>query len=403
MADYETSDRTEPRNTMLSEARRPIAPDSQLALKPHVPRRPWQRATHFIAAARAAAKTAVSLLKVFPMLPSRPIDWVTAQPVVEQLRYETSHGYAEGDRYRPSSGGPHPGVVVCLGVVPFGVDHPQVPRLGEALARSGFAALLYWSPAMRDFRLDPQDIEDIASAYEALLARPDIDPARSGLLGTCVGGAFALMAAASLRIRNRVSFVFAYAPYASMWTLARDIASASRGRDGLREPWAVDPLTRKVYIHSVTALMEPREALQLREAYAGGDRQPDGSSLSEEGRVVLPLLTSLGPDEAEDTLQRLPAALRGRLTAMSPATYLHDIRAPLIVLLHDRDDPVIPVSESQSLLDALAYRTGVHYTEFTVFRHLDPTKGNPSPFALTRELLRFARAMCPLFQRAAAS
>jgi dienelactone hydrolase len=50
---------------------------------------------------------------------------------------------------------------------------------------------------MRDFRLDPEDVEDIASAYEALLARPDIDPARSGLLGTCVGGAFAMMAAAS--------------------------------------------------------------------------------------------------------------------------------------------------------------------------------------------------------------
>jgi hypothetical protein len=39
------------------------------------------------------------------------------------------------------------------------------------------AALLYWSPAMRDFRLDPADIEDIASAYTYLLARRDIDPA----------------------------------------------------------------------------------------------------------------------------------------------------------------------------------------------------------------------------------
>ena len=50
---------------------------------------------------------------------------------------------------------------------------------------------------MRDFRLDPANVEDIASAYEALLARPDVDGARSGLPGTCVGGAFALMAAAT--------------------------------------------------------------------------------------------------------------------------------------------------------------------------------------------------------------
>jgi hypothetical protein len=119
--------------------------------------------------------------------------------------------------------------------------------------------------------------------------------------------------------------------------------------------------------------------------------------------VVLPLLTALDPDEADAALQRLPADLRERLTALSPTTYLRDIRAPLIVLLHDREDPVIPVGESRSLRDALAGHGGVRYTEFTVFRHLDPTKGNPSPIALARELVRFGRAIYPLFERAAAS
>src|SRR4051794_10783217 len=213
--------------------------------------------THSTAGVRAAWRTTVFFLKVLPMLPSRALNLVTPQPVVEQLSYPTCNGDAVGDLYRPASAGPHPGLVVCLGVVPFGVDHPQVPRLGGALARSGFAALLYWSPAMRDFRLDPADVEDIASAYDALLTRPDIDPGRSGLLGTCVGGAFALMASSSPRIRDRVNFVAAYAAYASMWTLARDIASGSQRRDGVRESWAVDPLTRKVYIHSLTALLEP--------------------------------------------------------------------------------------------------------------------------------------------------
>jgi hypothetical protein len=148
--------------------------------------------------------------------------------------------------------------------------------------------------------------------------------------------------------------------------------------------------------------MEPGEAQRLRDACADRHGQPDVPSLSEAGRVVLPLLTALDPDEAEDALQRLPAALRERLTAMSPTTYLRDIRAPLIVLLHDRDDPVIPVGESRRLRDALAGRGGVRYTEFTVFRHLDPTKSKPSPIALARELVRFARAIYPLFQRAAA-
>src|SRR2546426_12168339 len=121
---------------------------------------------------RAVTRAAIFFLKVFPMLPSRPVDWVTKPPVIEKVRYPTRFGQAEGDLYRPRACGPHPGIVVCLGVVPFGVDHPQVPILGKALARAGFAALLYWSPTMRDFRLDPEDVENIALAYHWLIEQP---------------------------------------------------------------------------------------------------------------------------------------------------------------------------------------------------------------------------------------
>lgn len=348
-----------------------------------------------VASLRAAGRTAVFLLKVYPMLPSRPLDWITPRPVVEPLTYSTSHGPATGDLYRPARAGPHPGMVVCLGVVPFGVDHPQVPRLGEALARAGFAALLYWSPAMRDFRLVPDDIEDIASAYDALLARPDIDPERSGLLGTCVGGAFALMAAASPRIRARVAFVGAYAPYASMWTLLRDIASATRDRGHGHEPWPVDQLTRKVFTQSMTALLAPAEAARLRAASPAPGEYED-PSLSVEGRAIVRLLARPGAAEADAILHRLPAPIQSRLAAMSPVRYLAAIHAPLVVLLHDRDDDVMPVGESRRLRAAFGDRAGVSYTEFTVFRHLDPTKGKPAPLALARELVRFARALYPL-------
>src|ERR1700752_4916763 len=188
-------------------------------------RRPiFTRATRPI---RAIVKATIFFLKVFPMLPSRPIDWMTTPPVVQKVRYQTRFGYAEGDLYRPSEGGPHPGIVVCLGVVPFGVDHPQVPVLGKALAPAGFATLLYWSPAMREFRLDPEDVENIPLAYQWLIEQPYVDPTRSGLLGTCVGGSFALMAAASPLIRDHVAFISAYAPYYSLWTFARDVASST--------------------------------------------------------------------------------------------------------------------------------------------------------------------------------
>lgn len=356
---------------------------------------------------RAVAMAATFFLKVFPMLPSQPVDWVTKPPVIEKVKYPTREGQAEGDLYRPSAPGPHPGIVVCLGVVPFGVDHPQVPILGKALARAGFVALLYWSPAMRDFRLDVEDVENIALAYQWLVKQPTVDPARSGLLGTCVGGSFALMASASALIRDRIAFIAAYAPFSSMETFARDIASGTRSyglrsSDNAREPWRVDPLTRKVFVHSLTAWLEPSEAERIRNACGSERGQLEGNSLSREGQAVYALLTARDENEAESALHTLHPTMQARLSALSPMNYLKDIHAPLIVLLHDRGDQVIPVGESRRLRSALAEQPGVHYTEME-FQHLDPVKGKLPLFRLIRELGKFFVAVYPMFRQAVAS
>ena len=95
-------------------------------------------------------------------------------------------------------------------------------------------------------------------------------------MGICVGGSFALIAAASPRIRDQVKFVFAYAPYSSLWTLAVDIASGTRTIGTAHEAWDVDPLTWKVYVRSVTDRLEPAEArrLQTRSKTASAGTRP---------------------------------------------------------------------------------------------------------------------------------
>jgi dipeptidyl aminopeptidase/acylaminoacyl peptidase len=226
---------------------------------------------------------------------------------------------------------------------------------------------------MRDKRLVPEDAEDIACAYASLLEREDVDPARSGLLGTCVGGAFALLAAADASIRDRVAFVAAFAPFSSMWTLVRDVVSGTSEDAGTIRSWAVDPLTRDVFARTVDRLLDTERARSLASA-----RDRDG---------------------ADAVLRSLPSAVREHLNAMSPIHRLADIHAPCIVIGHDRDDVVIPVGESRRLAAALAGRAGARYTEYTMFEHADPTKRRLSPLALMRELARFYRAHHPLFRQ----
>jgi dipeptidyl aminopeptidase/acylaminoacyl peptidase len=291
--------------------------------------------------------------------------------------------------------------LVCLGVVPFGVDHPQIPRLKAALARFGFIALIHWSPAMRDRRLVPEDAEDMAAAYDYLLRRPDVDPSRSGLFGTCVGGSFALLAAAQPSIRDRVGFVGAFAPYSSLWTFIRDIASRTRSNDASIEPWSVDPLTDAVFVRSVTDTLAPDEAAQLRDDRATTDKI-DTCALSADGRAVYGLVTARDRNAVELALARLPQAMRERLDAMSPLKHLDEIRAALILVGHDRDDLVVPVGESRRLAAALSGRAGATYTEYAMFQHADPTKRKLPPLRLARELRAFYLSLYPMFRQAIA-
>ncbi|HEY6201767.1 MAG TPA: hypothetical protein VI056_01875 [Candidatus Limnocylindria bacterium] len=358
--------------------------------------------------ARAIARATVFMLKMLP-IPSGPVDRMTRRPAIETRWLTTHGGRGEADLYRPPSDGPHPGVLVVLGVVPAGVEHPLVTRLGDGLARSGFAALLHRSTTMRDLRLDAGDIGELASAYGTLIQQPYVDATRSGVLGVCVGASFALMAAASPRIRDRVTFVFAYAPYSSMWTLAVDIASGTRTLGDVREPWDVDPLTWQTYVRSVTDWLPPADATRLREAFEKRItwnasktviiRSPighvDASELSMDGRASLRLL-SAGADDVESALRELPRAAKERLMTMSPMSYVNDIKAPRIMLLHDRYDHVIPVGESRRLWSVLSGRPGATYTEMGL-QHLRMPNGL-SPLRLAREIAKTYLAWYPLFR-----
>jgi hypothetical protein len=198
------------------------------------------------------------------------------------------------------------------------------------------------------------------------------------------------MAAASPHISEEVAFVAAFAPYGSLFSLARGIASSTSLRDEQLYPWEVDPLTRKVFVHSVTALLDPAEAQELRERFEVTNSPPDkANTLSQDGIAIHDLLAAGTVPEAEAALAKLPKNLQKGLDELSPINYLKDIRAPLIAISQDRDDTVIPIGESRLLRSALGSRAGLHYTEFAMFQHADPTKRKLSPLELLRQLSKF--------------
>ncbi|MFD8498443.1 dienelactone hydrolase family protein [Amycolatopsis sp. NPDC059657] len=120
------------------------------------------------------------------------------------MRIPVAEGTIEGYLAEPEGEGPFPGVVVIHDVLGHGED---ARRITDRFAKDGYLAL---SPNMysrggalrcirgvfRDqFRGSGQAFDDIEAARKALIDRPDCT-GKVGIVGFCMGGGFALVAAA---------------------------------------------------------------------------------------------------------------------------------------------------------------------------------------------------------------
>ena len=124
------------------------------------------------------------------------------------------------------------------------------------------------------------------------------------------------------------------------------------------------------------------------DAWESGLTTGTPSPLSPHARAIYRLLSASDSGDALLALHQLPEEMQQRLSALSALEFLSELRAPLIVLMHDRDDLVIPVSESHQLDAALAGRPGARYTEFAFFEHVAPPATACSACARVEQVLR---------------
>ena len=310
--------------------------------------------------------------------PVQPQSWFTREPV----RYEAVYGSLDGnevaDVYRLPDGKPRPAVLLSIGAGQVGLGDDVVIDLGLALSRAGFVTMLHWSPPLgRDADIQLDDPEKMVRAFEYLASQEYVDADRVGIGGFSVGGSFAMVAAANPRIRDDVHFINAFGPYFNLETLVLEAASRSVVDDGERRPWEPHSLTMRVLAHElIETVDDPSDAQALTDHYVEDmPASPDElRGLSEMASVVVRLLEGVLPQEAEDLYATLPSGFRVGLAELSPSVHIADVRARLLVM-HDRNDRHVPVTESRRLVEALGERDGDRYTEFLSFNHTLPGEG----------------------------
>lgn len=319
-------------------------------------------------------------------LPVRPVTWVTADPVVEREYIDYGSGGIVADVYRPPDDERHAAVIFSMGAPPLDLDDARLVRLAEDTARAGLVMVVPFSRRLDAELIEPEEVDALAGVYQYLEAQPYVDPERIGYIGVSVGGSLALLAAADARIADRVDFVVSFGGYFDAVETLRAIGSRRLEYNGTEEAWEPDHHTVEVMalqiIHEVSNAGDKRtlcktfvDAWDARlcgvTAGSGPATALEIAQLTPEGRAAYDLMTGAGAERTDELVEKLPASLTAKLDRLSPARAAGRIGGELFIM-HDRGDAFVPYVESRRLRDALAGRDDVHYTEVSLFEHVEP-------------------------------
>lgn len=300
-----------------------------------------------------------------------------AEPIVEATDFEVGDAQVAADLYHPAGRGPHPGIVLVHGMVDVGRSDERLMRFADALARAGYVVLVPEFEGLRQFRVSLDDVETIVSAFEHLEGLPGVRRDRVGIFGASYSGGLALLAAGDPAIADRVRFCFLLGAYHDLRNVVAYVTTGyyrDAGEWVYLEPqnfgrWVFllnsddlvdDPADRETLVEIALAKLEDPDRDVSREV----------ERLHDEGKRVYDLLTAKDPDAALSMIDALAPRIREHLDRLSPRGTMSRVKAHLI-LVHGRDDNMIPHTESAALAAEAAPGTRVHLELLDSFEHVD--------------------------------
>lgn len=299
-----------------------------------------------------AAKEGPSRLKATTPTPSRQL-----------VRYEIDGRPYTGDLYLPGPA-PRAGLLMIPGAAPLGKDDPRLVAFAETLARARFAVLVPDMPDVRELRVRPSDVRGVRDAMTYLLSQESLAPeGRAGMAGISYSVGPAILAALEPSLRERVRFILAVGGYYRVEdALTFAITGYYRDDAGNWKRGEPNPYGKWVYVLSnLDRVADPTDRERLREIAERKLEHPEApisdlsAGLGPEGRQLMAFLSETDPERVMERIQELPAGLRHDMVGLDLSNRDFSGLRAQVILVHGKEDPVIPYTESVRLAEALPH------------------------------------------------
>lgn len=284
---------------------------------------------------------------------------VRPEPRRQPIVYEIDGVVREGDLYQPGDE-VKARMVLVPGVTPAGRDDPRLVDFALTLARARFEVLVPDLRNMRALRVTAEDAVPIADAVRFLDRNDDGKPL--GITAVSFAAGPAVISLFDDDAGARVDFVVTIGGYYDIEALITFITTGYV-REHPGGPWrylADSQLGRWVFVYSNASRLDSQDDRVALEAMAERKLKNKDADIADliarlgpEGQAVYALLANRDPERVPALLAALPPGVRRETEALDLRRWRLEDLQPRFVMIHDRDDRVVPAGQTAAMAQAL--------------------------------------------------
>jgi hypothetical protein len=280
-------------------------------------------------------------------------------PTRAPIRIGGAAGEMEADLYMPGELA-LAGIVLVPGLAPKGRDDPRLVAFANTLARARFAVLVPDLPNMRRQLVTHRDAVLIADAAANLQEYGHGWPV--GLIAVSFAVGPAVLSLLEPTAHDRVAFVVAIGGYYDIQALITYVTTGYYRRAGEHQWRHLEPNPYAPWVFLLINARRLDNANDRRMLMDIATRKLDdpkasvddlSAALGPEGRAVYALMTNADPERTPELIGDLPAGVRAGIEALDLKRQPLCATTARFILIHDRNDRVIPVTQSEDFALAL--------------------------------------------------